>query len=164
MIDFNDGVFTCKVCGKTSNKKFVLQNHMETHIKGLSLPCQQCGKTFRSTASLKNHSYKFHIKNIQVKKSTSKAYVCKSTKTQCKIYFVKIHCSIINSPFHFRSNAPRVHVTLTRSHSSGVLCPDHRSAVELLYSTIFLSTVSIWGNNLFCKNRSGIYINLMNKW
>ena len=64
MIDFNDGVFTCKVCGKTSNKKFVLQNHMETHIKGLSLPCQQCGKTFRSTASLKNHSYKFHIKNI----------------------------------------------------------------------------------------------------
>ena len=61
MIDVSDGVFSCRICGKTSNKKFIVQQHLETHITGLSLPCKQCGKTFRSANSLKVHSHKFHL-------------------------------------------------------------------------------------------------------
>ena len=61
MIDVSDGVFSCRICGKTSNKKFIVQQHLETHITGLSLPCKQCGKTFRSAHSLKVHSHKFHL-------------------------------------------------------------------------------------------------------
>merc|ERR1712133_115335 len=55
MIDVSDGVFSCKICGKTSNKKFIVQQHLETHITGLSLPCTQCGKTFRNRTSLQRH-------------------------------------------------------------------------------------------------------------
>jgi len=54
MIDVIDGVFTCKVCGKTAKLKTNLNNHIETHIEGLSFPCQQCEKTFRSRVFFKN--------------------------------------------------------------------------------------------------------------
>ena len=60
MIAVVDGIFTCKVCGKTAKLKTNLNNHIETHIEGLSFPCQQCGKTCRSRVSLKMHHFKYH--------------------------------------------------------------------------------------------------------
>ena len=59
-IDVLDAHFVCKICGKTSNRKNVLQSHIETHIEGLSFPCQHCGKSFRSRNSLTTHTIKFH--------------------------------------------------------------------------------------------------------
>ena len=59
-IDVVDAHFVCKICGKTSNRKSVVQSHIETHIEGLSFPCHQCGKTFRSRHSLTQHTFRFH--------------------------------------------------------------------------------------------------------
>ena len=59
-IDVVDAHFVCKICGKTSNRKSVVQSHIETHIEGLSFPCHLCGKTFRSRHSLTQHTFRFH--------------------------------------------------------------------------------------------------------
>merc|ERR1711879_746894 len=51
------GHFRCKICGKDStgqirtrtmaDRKANMKNHVETHIEGLSYPCQLCRKEFR---------------------------------------------------------------------------------------------------------------------
>jgi len=55
-----NGVFTCTVCGKTTKQKINLKKHIETHIEGLSFPCQQCGKTFRSRNACQIHVSRNH--------------------------------------------------------------------------------------------------------
>ena len=57
-----DGVWTCKACGKKSSQgKAVTRNHIESkHIDGISVPCGQCDKTFRSNNSFKMHIFKYH--------------------------------------------------------------------------------------------------------
>ena len=49
------GMWKCKLCEKTATRTYILKNHIETHLEGLSFPCQLCGKTFRSRPSYKNH-------------------------------------------------------------------------------------------------------------
>ena len=44
----SSGVFKCKLCGKIAKQCVDIKRHVETHLEGLSYPCQQCGKTFRS--------------------------------------------------------------------------------------------------------------------
>ena len=65
----DDGHFRCRVCGKDSTGmtgtpkgmlKTAMKNHAETHIEGLSYPCQLCGKEFRSKNSYKSHKSDFH--------------------------------------------------------------------------------------------------------
>lgn len=59
-----DGTFSCKLCGKSGVKlSRNMKNHVETHLEGLSFPCQLCGKTFRSSPSFKNHIYRDHKNN-----------------------------------------------------------------------------------------------------
>ena len=44
------GGYSCRVCGKTSSGKSartILRQHVETHLEGLSYPCQHCEKTLR---------------------------------------------------------------------------------------------------------------------
>ena len=60
LTDKINGVFTCKVCGKTAKDKTHLRNHIETHMEGLSFPCAFCEKTFRSRHSLVCHRSKYH--------------------------------------------------------------------------------------------------------
>ena len=43
----------CIPCGKLSRGSSDAREHAETHIDGLSFPCQYCEKTFRSRLSLK---------------------------------------------------------------------------------------------------------------
>ena len=57
----HDGTYGCKLCGKSGAKRRQnMGKHVETHLQGLSFPCQQCGKTFRSRHILKNHKFRHH--------------------------------------------------------------------------------------------------------
>ena len=40
-------VYTCTVCNKKMTHKTNMKKHIETHMTGLSYPCNQCEKTFR---------------------------------------------------------------------------------------------------------------------
>ena len=51
----SDGLYKCGLCGKTAKHIRNLKNHIETHLEGLSFPCQLCGKTFRSRNSYNTH-------------------------------------------------------------------------------------------------------------
>ena len=50
----------CKVCEKTAKTKQKIKNHSETHIKGVSHPCDICNKTFPTRHSLESHVYGIH--------------------------------------------------------------------------------------------------------
>jgi len=55
-----DGLFRCAKCLRTSNRKYNLIEHIETHFEGLSFPCQLCGKDFRSRNNLRKHGITQH--------------------------------------------------------------------------------------------------------
>ena len=55
MIEKNDGLWQCKVCGKTTHKSNVIRNHAETHIEGVSHSCHICNKTSTTRKALKVH-------------------------------------------------------------------------------------------------------------
>ena len=57
----SNGQFTCTVCGKMGRDAGNMQKHAETHIEGLSYPCEFCEKIFRSYNSFKSHSSRFHL-------------------------------------------------------------------------------------------------------
>ena len=53
-------LWICKKCGKTNKSKSNLKKHIETHIEGLSFPCQLCGMSFNNRNSLYHHNSSFH--------------------------------------------------------------------------------------------------------
>ena len=56
-----EGVYSCGYCGKQGDRNvFHMRNHVETHMEGLSFPCQSCEKTFRSRNSLSVHNVRYH--------------------------------------------------------------------------------------------------------
>merc|ERR1719186_818 len=55
MIEKNEGLWHCKVCGKTNNYESNMKQHAETHIEGVSHTCHICNKTFSTRKSLKVH-------------------------------------------------------------------------------------------------------------
>ena len=55
-----DGGFLCKSCGKISREIRNHRRHVETHIEGLSYPCQFCDKMFRSSNSRNKHIHYNH--------------------------------------------------------------------------------------------------------
>merc|ERR1712179_873129 len=58
MIEKNEGVWRCKICGKTSRSN--IRPHAETHIEGMSHACQICSKTFPNRHSLSSHVSYIH--------------------------------------------------------------------------------------------------------
>ena len=58
----DDGKHKCALCGKVQQNGNLthLKNHIETHLEGLSFPCQLCGKTFRSRNALNIHNTRYH--------------------------------------------------------------------------------------------------------
>ena len=61
MLKSPDGTYSCMICGKSGDRyKSHMKNHVETHMEGLSFPCQICGKTFRSRNYLNIHKYRNH--------------------------------------------------------------------------------------------------------
>ena len=53
-------MFACSFCKKTSNRRQIISNHVETHIDGFVHICEVCCKTFRSKNSLQSHVSKHH--------------------------------------------------------------------------------------------------------
>ena len=52
----------CTVCGKASTRKHHSRTHVETHVKGLSYPCNQCDKVSRTYSLLQVHVSTCHRK------------------------------------------------------------------------------------------------------
>ena len=61
IIRTNDNFYSCKFCGKSGVKaRTDMKKHVETHLEGLSFPCQHCGNTFRSRNALQLHNSRRH--------------------------------------------------------------------------------------------------------
>ena len=60
MIEKNEGVWRCKICGKTTTQKQKIQKHAELHIEGMSHACHICNKTFTNRPNLSNHISQIH--------------------------------------------------------------------------------------------------------
>ena len=58
----NDGEnkWKCSICGKASQNRQDVSRHVETHIEGISYPCNQCGVVKRSSNALNVHMSKYH--------------------------------------------------------------------------------------------------------
>jgi len=56
------GIYSCKICSKTipGGRRRDMKFHVETHMEGLTFPCNTCGKDFRSRDSLRNHMHYKH--------------------------------------------------------------------------------------------------------
>ena len=54
-VDDNGSRRRCIPCGKISSNTTHAREHAETHIDGLSFPCNYCDKTFRSRPNLRDH-------------------------------------------------------------------------------------------------------------
>ena len=58
MMEKREGIWTCKVCGKTTNrnKKQQIKHHVEgVHMADGAHSCNQCGRIFKSRTALKSH-------------------------------------------------------------------------------------------------------------
>ena len=60
VIEKNDGVWRCKICGKTATTNGNIRKHAELHIEGLSYSCHICNKTFTNKNSLNVHISNAH--------------------------------------------------------------------------------------------------------
>ena len=54
-----EGVYRCKICSKSSNKKSNTKEHVEMHINGLNVECNFCSKAFSSRNSLRSHKKRY---------------------------------------------------------------------------------------------------------
>jgi len=64
MVEKFDGMWKCKVCGKTSKHKGTLKKHAESHIEGMSHACHTCNKSFSTRNSLQSHILNIHSELI----------------------------------------------------------------------------------------------------
>ena len=62
LIEKREGIWTCKVCGKTParNISSEIARHAEVHLEGVSHTCNQCGTVARSSHALTCHVSKYH--------------------------------------------------------------------------------------------------------
>jgi len=60
MIERSDGVWHCKVCGKTNTHKKNMQQHAESHVEGMSHVCHICNKILSNRPSLRMHIKDIH--------------------------------------------------------------------------------------------------------
>ena len=60
MIEKCEGIWKCKVCGKTTTQGIHMRSHVETHIEGISQACHICNISLRNRVSLRNHINRIH--------------------------------------------------------------------------------------------------------
>jgi len=95
MMEKNEGLWQCKMCGKTSKKLGNLKNHVETHIEGVTHTCHICNKTTSTRISLQMHISNIHSETFDCnncgKSGMNKlAYRDHKRRTSCKTKFCKI--------------------------------------------------------------------------
>ena len=62
-VDDGDHKWRCTVCGKETMGRNAIQDirrHIETHMEGLSYPCNQCDQVSRSSNGFRQHKEKSH--------------------------------------------------------------------------------------------------------
>merc|ERR1719147_419493 len=60
MIEKNEEMWRCRMCGKTAMHKGNLKQHIELHhLEGMAHDCHICNKTF-----LNRHNLRYHLSNI----------------------------------------------------------------------------------------------------
>ena len=62
LIEKRNHIWICKVCEKSALTGSALRIHAESHVSGLSYPCQHCGKICSSRNSLSTHKSLKHRK------------------------------------------------------------------------------------------------------
>ena len=60
LIEKIDGLWECKVCGKTFVRKNHAKSHTEIHLNGISHDCSVCSKTFHTRDSMRVHVRNAH--------------------------------------------------------------------------------------------------------
>ena len=60
LLSKENGMLFCGSCGKSGKDERNMRRHIETHIDGVSYPCEMCGKTFRSKNSRNCHKSIYH--------------------------------------------------------------------------------------------------------
>merc|ERR1712179_544834 len=60
MIEKSDGIWNCKVCGKTGARICNIKEHGERHIEGMSHDCHICNKSFPNRPGLRSHIKNYH--------------------------------------------------------------------------------------------------------
>ena len=60
MIEKNEELWKCKVCGKTATKQSLIRRHAETHIDGVLHTCHICSHTSSTRHNLRNHISNIH--------------------------------------------------------------------------------------------------------
>ena len=60
IVQNEDGKLACGLCGKTATTRQNIRNHIQTHMDGLSYPCNSCEKTFRSDVARRMHIHRKH--------------------------------------------------------------------------------------------------------
>ena len=68
MIQKNEKLWHCKLCGKRSKQKSHIKQHAEVHIEGLTHSCHVCSKTSATRHSLRLH---MSISHSEVSTSTT---------------------------------------------------------------------------------------------
>ena len=65
-----NGVWTCLWCGKTTTPyhRKSLAMHVESHIEGLSYPCDQCSKVFSTRNSIRTHLHNHKLSSENQKR------------------------------------------------------------------------------------------------
>ena len=60
MMGKSDGLWECKICGRTAESRGHIREHVETHIEGMTHPCHICDKNFSNRPGLRKHIYHVH--------------------------------------------------------------------------------------------------------
>ena len=87
MIEKNEGLWKCKVCGKIAKLKGNIKQHAESHIEGVSHICHICNKLSTTRNSLQMHMKNYHAEfncDICGKTGMTKMTI-KGHKSICKI-------------------------------------------------------------------------------
>ena len=64
-VDDGEYKWRCTVCGKTTKGQTAIarqdmRRHIETHMEGLSYPCNRCDQVSRSSNAFRLHVAKYH--------------------------------------------------------------------------------------------------------
>ena len=64
-----NGGWKCKECGKIATARSSLRLHAETHVSGLSFPCNHCSRTFNTRGRLGRQRSENHQDNVKKRRT-----------------------------------------------------------------------------------------------